>query len=148
MDMNQNNQGGPSGNKPQKPKASIWTALIITIVLVLLFSWIFNMVANSQYRETTYSDFLTAMESGQLAEVELRHDRIVYMTKQDAARDPATQKACFTGIPSGGDTMALAEKLHSMGVRVNREITEDNSMIMMLLYYVLWNLRKRTCLYR
>lgn len=135
MDTNQNNQGGP--NKPQKPKTSMWTALIITIVLVLLFSWIFNMVANSQYRETTYSDFLKAMHENQLAEVELRHDRIVYMTKQDAARDPASQKACFTGIPSGGDTMALAERLDSMGVKVNREITEDNSMIMMLLYYVL-----------
>ena len=136
MDMNQNNQGGPNQGKPQKPKG-VWTALIITLVLVLLFSWIFNMVAKSQYRETTYSDFLEAMESGNLAEVEMKYDRIVYMTKDEAMRDPSMQKASFTGLPRGGDQMALAERLHKMGVTVNEEITEDNSVIMMLLYYVL-----------
>ncbi len=139
MDMNQKNQGGPSGNKPdgQKPKTSMWTALIITIVLVLLFSWIFNTVANSQYKETSYSDFLAAKNSGQLAEVEIRYDRIVYMTKEEMAKPAAAQKASFTGLPRGGDGMALAEELYNMGVKVNQEITEDNSMIMMLLYYVL-----------
>ena len=36
----------------------IWIAL----ALVLLFGWIYNMVSNSQYTETSYSDFRTAME--------------------------------------------------------------------------------------
>ena len=137
MDMNQNNQGGgPNPGKPQKPKG-VWTALIITLVLVLLFSWIFNAVSRSQYRETTYSDFLSAMEHNDLAEVEMTYDRIVYLTKEEAAKDKALQKASFTGLPRGGDQMALAEKLHGMGVKVNEEIVEDNSGIMMLLYYIL-----------
>ena len=140
MDMNQQNRGsGPNGNKPngQKPKGSMWTALIITIVLVLLFSWVFNAVASSQYVETSFSDFLRAKNSGQLAEVEIKYDRIVYMTREELAKPPAAQKASFTGLPRGGDGMALAEELYDMGVKVNQEITEDNSMIMMLLYYVL-----------
>ena len=137
MDLNQNNQGGgPNSPKPQKPKG-VWTALIITLVLVILFSWIFNVMDKSGYRETTFSDFLEAMEKGNLAEVEMRYDRIVYMTKEDALKDPSLQKACFTGMPRGGDQMALAEKLHSMGVKVNGEIVEDNSGIMMMLYYLL-----------
>ena len=136
MDTNQNNQGGPNQGKPQKPKG-VWTALIITLVLVLMFSWIFNMVAKSQYRETTFSDFLQAMDNNDLAEVEFKYDRIVYMTKKEAMRDPAMQKASFTGMPRGGDQLELAERLHGMGVKVNGEITEDNSVIMMLLYYVL-----------
>ena len=139
MDMNQNNQGGGSGgNKPdgQKPK-SVWIALIITLVLVMLFSWIFNVVANSQYREVAYSDFLTSMEKGELAEVEIHDDRIIYMTKEELKKSGAGQKASYTGLPRGGDGMELAEKLHSKGVKVVKKITEDNSMIMMLLYYVL-----------
>ena len=138
MDMNQNNQGGgPNPGKPQKPRGSVWTALIITLVLVLLFSWIFNMVSNSQYREANYSDFLTDMEKGELAEVQILDDRIIYMTKDEAKKDGVGQKASYTGLPRGGDGMKLAEELHAKGVKVDKKITEDNSMIMMLLYYIL-----------
>ena len=117
------------------PKGNIWTALIITLALVLLISWIYGSVSGSQYTETSVSDFLDAMEKNQLAEVEFRYDRIVYLTKEEAAKDPARQKACYTGLPSGGDTLALSQKLHDMGVTVTREITEDNSVVMMILSY-------------
>ena len=137
MDQNRNNPNHPQdGNPPEKNKPrNIWTALIITLALVLIFSWIFNAVSNSQYTETTYSDFLDAMESGNLQEVEIRYDRIVYLTKDEAAKPAQSQKACFTGLRGGGDTMALAQKLHDMGVTVNEPIVEDNSTIMMVLYY-------------
>jgi len=69
-------------------------------------------------------------------EVEIRYDRIVYMTKEEASKDPRQQKACYTGLPEG-DRMALANELDAMGVTVNEPIVEDNSGIMMLLSYVL-----------
>ena len=128
-----NNKNNPNG---QKPKNGIWTALIIALVLVLVFSWIYSAVESSQYVQTTYSDFRAAMDAGQLAEVELRSDRVIYMTKEEAAKDPAVQKACFTGLPFG-DSLALADELVNMGVTVNEQITEDNSMIQMILYYVI-----------
>ena len=128
-----NNKNNPNG---QKPKNGIWTALIIALVLVLVFSWIYSAVESSQYVQTTYSDFRAAMDAGQLAEVELRSDRVIYMTKEEAAKDPAVQRACFTGLPFG-DSLALADELVNMGVTVNEQITEDNSMIQMILYYVI-----------
>ena len=137
MESNRNNDNNPN-KKPgdgQRPKGSIGTALLITLAIVLLFSWMLNAVEKSQYTETSYSDFVKSMEAGQLAEVELQYDRIVYMTKAEAAKDPSQQKACFTGLPSGG-TMELANKLTAMGVEVNEKIVEDNSMIMMILSYV------------
>ena len=143
MNMNHNNPGdvpnNPNNNKPggQKPRGSMWTALVITLVLILLFSWILNMVSRSQYNETTFSQFMAAREAGQLAEVELSGDRIVYMTKQEAGRDPAAQKACFTGMPRGGDALELAKELYAEGVKTNYVVKEDNSMIMMLLYYII-----------
>ena len=117
------------------PKGSIWTALIITLALVLLISWIYGSVSSSQFTETSVSDFLDAMENDELAEVEFRYDRIVYLTKEEAAKDPARQKACYTGLPSGGNTLELFRQLHEMGVHVTREITEDNSVVMMILSY-------------
>ncbi|MGM9627593.1 MAG: ATP-dependent zinc metalloprotease FtsH [Faecousia sp.] len=140
MEPNRNNDSNNPNKKPNggdRPKNNIVTALLITLVIVLLFSWVFNSVEKSQYTETTYSDFLNAKNAGQLSEVEIQYDRILYMTKEEAAKDPSQQKACYTGLPSGGDLMALAEELHGMGVTVNEEIVEDNSMIMMILSYVI-----------
>ena len=128
-----NNKNRPEG---ERPKNGIWTALIIALVLVLVFSWIYSAVESSQYVQTTYSDFRKAMETGQLAEVELRSDRVIYMTKEEAAKAPSMQKACFTGLPFG-DILALADQLVDMGVAVDDQITEDNSMIQMILYYVI-----------
>ena len=138
MDLNRGNNPN-NGKKPEgdRPKGSYFTPLMIALILVLLFSWIMNTVEKSQYTETTMSDFFEAKDSGQLAEVELRYDRILYMTKEEAAKDPARQKACYTGLPSGGDMLALERELIAEGVTVNNQIVEDNSMIMMILSYAI-----------
>ena len=138
MEPNQGNNPN-NGKKPggDRPKGSYFTPLMIALILVLLFSWIMNTVEKSQYTETTLSDFFAAKDAGQLAQVELRYDRIVYMTKEEAAKELSRQKACFTGIPSGGDLLALAEELNNAGVKVSNKIVEDNSIIMMVLSYAI-----------
>ena len=130
---NKNDKPGTGGDI-RKPR-NIWITLIVTVALVLLISWIYNAVVDSQYNETTYSDFLNAMDSGKLAEVELRYDRVYYLTKEEAAKPADQQRASFTGLPSG-NVMALAEELNDMGVKVTQKIVEDNSAIIMILYYV------------
>ena len=138
MDPNRGNDPNksqkPDGNQPRN---NYFTPLMIALALVLVFSWVMNMVESSQYTQTTYSDFLEAKEAGQLAEVEIQADRILYMTKEEAAKPPSQQKACFTGLPQNGDMEAMSEELHDMGVKVNRKIVEDNSFIMMILSYVI-----------
>lgn len=132
--QNPKNQKGPMDNFP---KGSIWTALIITLALALLISWVYNSISGSQYTETSVSEFLEAINDNNLAEVDFRYDRVVYLTKDEAAKPASMQKACYTGLPSGGDYLVLAQRLESMGVKVTRQITEDNSMIMMVLYYAI-----------
>ena len=131
MEDKQNNQPGNG----KKPKPSIWITLLLTVGIVLLISLVFSAVSGSQYTETTYSDFKTAMEQGQLEEVEIQSDRIVYLTKEEAAKPANQQKACYTGLPTGADTLVLSDQLHSMGVKVNKEIVEDNSFIYLILSY-------------
>ena len=130
-DKNKNNPQG------KKPKGNIFAALIITVLVVIVISTIYNAISKSRYKETDYNDFLAAMNAGQLEEVELQSDRIIYMTKDEAAKSASEQKACYTGLPSGGDTMKLAEDLSAKGVKVSKEIVEDNSGILMILYYAL-----------
>ena len=120
-------------DEDKKPKG-IWMALLITIVIVLGISMIYNAVRNSQYKEVKFSDFLQAMEDGQLKEVNFRYDRVIYMTVEEAALPAAERKACYTGLPEG-DILELAMQLQDMGVTVNQPIVEDNSTIIMILYY-------------
>ena len=132
---NQNPPKNPGDNK--RPKSNLFVALIITVVIVLGISLLYNAISNSQYTQTTYSDFKEAMDSGNLAEVQLHYDRILYLTKNEAAKPASQQQACFTGIPSYADTISLMDELIEMGVEVvDYKIVEDNSGIIMILYYV------------
>ena len=144
MDLNRNdspnnNNNNNDGRKPggNRPKGSIGTALLITLAIVLLVNWIYGSISKSQYTQTSFSDFLAAKDAGQLSEVEIQSDRIIYMTKEEAGKPAAMQKACYTGLPGGGDLIALSEELDAMGVKVDKKIVEDNSLIMMILFYAL-----------
>ena len=136
---NNNNNNNNDGRKPggNRPKGSIGTALLITLAIVLLVNWIYGSISKSQYTQTSFSDFLAAKDAGQLSEVEIQSDRIIYMTKEEAGKPAAMQKACYTGLPGGGDLIALSEELDAMGVKVDKKIVEDNSLIMMILSYAL-----------
>ena len=81
MDENKKDTGNHSKSPDNKrPKGNIWIALIITVVIVLMIGSIYNYAVKSQYTETDYNHFLSAMEKGELTEVQLQYDRIVYMT--------------------------------------------------------------------
>ncbi len=131
---NQKNPNNPNKDD-KKPKGSVWSVLLISVVVILLVSLAYNAIVDSLYKETTFSDFADAMEAGNLHEVQLRFDRIIYLTKEEAAKPATQQQACYTGLPTGGDALALAEKLDAMGVTVSQVIVEDNSTIIMILTY-------------
>ena len=133
------NRESPKKNNPgdsKKPKFNIWVTLLIAVAIVLVISTVYNAIVNSQFKETTYDEFLAEKAAGNLAEVEIDYDRIVYLTKEEAAKDASQQQAYYTGLPTG-NVMALAEELAAQGVTVKQVIVEDNSTIMMILYYAL-----------
>ncbi len=130
---NNNNPNGKPGDS-KKPKSKFLPMLVITLAIVLLGSVIYNSVRESQYTQTTYTEFKEAVANGQIAEVEIHSDRIFYMTKEEAAKPAREQKTCYTGLPYG-DIMGLADELVAMGIKVDEKIVEDNSIIMMILSY-------------
>ncbi len=138
--MEQSKQPSPpkdngTGSGDKRPKGNIWGTLIVSIAVVLIISMIYNAVSGSQYTQTTWSQFLAEKDAGNLAEVQFQTDRVIYMTKTEAAKGLARQKACYTGLPRGGDVMALAAELYADGVNVYEKIVQDNSMIIVILYY-------------
>ncbi len=139
MDPNRNDppRGGPNkGGDDKNPKRSIWLPLIIAVVAVILIGTIYNSVSKSMYTETTWSDFRSSMAKQEIVEAEITYDRVIYLTKEQADLPPAQQKACFTGLPSSYQQMELADELIAQGASVKRVITEDNSGILLILYYL------------
>ena len=132
---NKNNRNDPRKPEEKKPRGKGFAALMMALILVLAGTLLYNFIANSQYEETDFNAFMEAMNGGKLAEVEIRSDRIVYLTKEEAAKEAAQQQIFYTGLPNGTDGMVLSEELVAMGVKVNTEIVEDNSFIIMILYY-------------
>ena len=138
MDPNHND---PSrNNEPQKPGdnkpgGNRWVTLLIAVAIVLVISGIGNMIHNSQYTQTTWSDFRDAMANDNIAEAVIHYDRVIYLTREQAELPANQQKACFTGLPTTYDQIVLADELYAMGVKVDRKIVEDNSTIMMVLFY-------------
>ena len=135
MEANKNRTNDPK-KTDKKPKGNIWVTLIISVAIILLISTVFNFIRNSQYTEKSLSDFLAAMDNDELAEVEIQVDRIIYLTKEEKAKQPIEQEAFYTGRPGNLDVMALARELHDMGVTVYDPVVEDNSGIIMILSYV------------
>ena len=134
------NSGGnpnPGNSKPTERKPRLLAVVLVSLAMVLLFMLISDAVSSSKYTEVYYSDFLTQWEEGQLAEVLITTDRIYYLTVEEAAKEPRNQKACVTGLPSGGDCMSLATELKASGVDVQQEIVEDNSLLITIIMYAL-----------
>ncbi len=134
---NRNDQNNKPKGNDKKPKGSLWIALIISIVVILLANGIFSLVKESQYVQKDFSHFLEAKENKQLKEVQLQYDRIVYLTHEEADKPAAQRQAFFTGLPTGSDTFALAVELDAMGVTVDRQIVKDTSTITTILISIL-----------
>ena len=137
MENNHKNSRKDKPNQEGDRGKHIGTAVIISLALILLFTWVYNTISDSQYTQTTYSEFLVAKETGNLSEVLVKYDRILYMTREEAAKEASQQRACYTGLPVGIDADALLRELHAMGVDGDSEILEDNSMILSILYYAM-----------
>ena len=120
----------------KRPKGNIWVALIVSAVLVLLIGSGYNLFTNSQYEQTTFSQFMDAREAGQLLEVEIHTDRVIYSTREEADRGLGQRRAFYTGLPYG-NALQLAMELDAEGVDVDNKIVEDNSWIMTVLFYAL-----------
>ena len=133
--MEQNKNQPPKKPEGKSPKGRILVIILITAALLITITTLYNAIADSKYTKTTFSDFLTELENGNLAEVEIRYDRILYMTKEEAAKPAREQKASFTGLPNG-NILELAERINKIDAKVDVKIVEDNSTIVMILSYV------------
>ena len=125
----------PPQDGDNKKKRNIWLPILVALAVVLAVNMIYNAISAAKYKETDFSEFQKLMTEGQLAEVELRHDRIIFMSKADLEKPNAQQQGSYCGLPEG-NVLGLAQELSQQGVKVKNVIVEDNSMIFSFLLSV------------
>ena len=136
--MEQQNNQNPKKPDNKRPKGNIWLAIIVSLALILLVSSVYRAISRSQYNQTTLSEFYDDLKSDNLAEVVIRYDRVIYLTKEEAAKPAVQQKACYTGLPlNGGLADDLTKLMLEMDAQVDVKIEEDNSFITSILLYVI-----------
>ena len=69
------------------------------------------------------------VQRDQLAEVQFKVDRVLFLTKEEAGQAGGARTVYYTGLITGTDNTALVYKMQSQGVKVFQEPQEDNSVI-------------------
>ena len=137
-------QQDPRKNSPQEDPdgrrvKSIITMVVVALVFTVIINLIYTSVTNAYLKEATYSDFIQALEAGEIAEVEFKNnDRILYLTKEEAEKDVSKQVVYFSGLIPSASTDPLIAELEARGIQYTAPVQQEmNPLLSILLTYVL-----------
>ena len=125
-DPKHNGQQSDPNNKRTK---SIITMIIVALVFTLVINMVYTSISNAYLQQITFSEFCDMAESHQIQEVEIQHDRLLILTKEEAAKDTSKQIVYYTGKPET-DELDLTEDLQARGIDVDFYITEEMNPIL------------------
>ena len=110
-----------------KPKHFNYFNFFLILVLVVMLNSLFLPSINSRiYEEVDYSTFLTQVESGKVAEVEMSDTQIVYTLKKNGDNAKQNKKTYYTGYVENPN---LVKTLQDNHVKFTKQITDENSWI-------------------
>lgn len=147
---NQNNK--PGGNKNQggngqPPKKQSLLLLLVASLLSLLFmSYIMNLMTGGTNKEISYNEFLTKVNAGEVASVELTSDRINITPvveekkeEEDTTGSPLMRTSpVFTYYTGNVKDDTLVQYLVDHNVTVKGEIPDNSGLLMsIILTYIL-----------
>ena len=112
--------------QPKRPLLFYYGIVLLIIVLFNLI--IMPMIVQSQIKEVDYGPFMTMTEEGDVGQVEIQSNMIIFTNADDS-------QVYRTGLV---DDPNRAERLHEAGVSFSSEIVEETSpLLSFLLYWIL-----------
>ncbi|MEA4964949.1 MAG: ATP-dependent zinc metalloprotease FtsH [Oscillospiraceae bacterium] len=113
---------------------------MIALMLTIVFNLIYTSISNSYQEAIDYSAFLQLLEDDNVDSVEFQTDRLLILTRDEAAKETATPKTeatvYYTGLLPNYDLSGLIDQLEAKGVTFNGKIQEEMSPI--LTFIVSW----------
>ena len=133
--MNEQNHDAPKNDNGKKqpetnPSKRIVRMIVLGLLLTFLVILLYNAVSNAGYQEISYQEFLTLLDKDGVDSVEFRADRIMILTREDAAKPAGESVIRYTGLIPNLPMTDLTEKLTELGVDYTGKITEQMGPIL------------------
>ncbi len=148
---NKNNpQGDP--DQPKQPK-KILSLIVVALVFTVIINLIHTAITNSYLQKITYSDFIDYLRTGQVAEVEVKEDRFLILTKAEMEKPESKRIVYYTGRMTDYTDGRLIEQMEAIGVTTDGHIVEEMSPILsvliswvmpLLMFYLLFSILTRS----
>ena len=116
----------PNGKRAKK----IITMIVVALVFTLIINMVYTSISKSYLKPVTWSDFMEMKDTGKIAEVDFKNDRVLILTKEEAEKDVSKQTVYYTGLIPGMTTNELVAELESKGVVSDGPIVEEMNPIL------------------
>ena len=133
MNKDQKKPSRPQDNGENKQPRTIFTLILIALVFTILINALYESISDSQFVQITYDEFLTMVDENRVDSVEFQSDRILILSREEAAKDGRNQTINFTGRISGLQLNDVVVQLKEQGARVDGKIVEQASPIVSFL---------------
>ena len=143
-------QNDPDNSKKTK---SIITLIIVALVFTVVINLVYTSISNSYLQKITYSDFEDLMVAKDVAQVEIRSDRLMILTKEESEKEKSKQIVYFTGRPDDISTSKMMDELRELDVDTDIYIQEEMNPILsfvlswvmpVLMFYLLFSILTRS----
>ena len=129
--FNPNNKGGNNGNsyKPRNRKPLIFYYFVALIIILLLNTFVFPSFLSRSVRDTSYTEFINAVNNKAVTKVNLSDDSIVYIAMVNGQA-----VTCRTGrLKNEYQEAAVLDTLYNQNVSFSEEIPVETSPILSFL---------------
>ena len=117
--------GGPGGNRNH---SSLLIFLVVTLVTLVIMSFVNNMVKDSTSQEITYDEFLEMLSAGNVERVKLENDKVTITPKNQPFSSQGVSLTFYTGRTNDPD---LVHRLEEAKVKFQEEIPDTTTNLIL-----------------
>ena len=127
------NRNGDNNKTPQNRKI-FFACLIVTLIMVIFFSYFTKNMSKDSVQEITYDNFLSMLENDNISEVLIKSDRLVIKPKNRSSAY-GYEQTFYTGTVYDPE---LVNRLSEKGIKFAEEIVDSSTTIIdIFLAYIL-----------
>ena len=127
-------------NKPNRPPdrndnngkqlRTIVSMILVALAFTVLINFLYESISNSQLQQITYNEFRNMLDADNVDSVEFQSDRILILSREEAAKDARSRIINYTGLIPNLDLNSLEQELLEKGVNYQGQIIEQVSPIL------------------
>ncbi|MBR2782000.1 MAG: ATP-dependent zinc metalloprotease FtsH [Oscillospiraceae bacterium] len=104
--------------------------IVVSLIMTIVVNSIYTSVSKSYLEEIPFDKFISMMENDEIDTIELKTDRILILTKENAELPSTKQMVYYTGLLPQNDMTEIYAKLQEKGVNYQGTVTEEVSPLM------------------